>query len=186
MAARYSEAAAALLAGDGILYPRTWPERSDTGLLSRPPGYPAFVAAVYGAVGRATSTSSSSRPSSVRCPAAAPVPGGAGLGSGPGLASGLLGAVSPPLAYNAVLVTPDSLAALLVLAVVVLVWAGRRGARRCFAGAELAGIATWLRPNLLLLAPALLRGPAAAASAPRAAGARRLLMSATAASWSPR
>src|SRR5512139_1267207 len=51
MALRYSETAQRMLAGDGILYPRVRPDPSDTSLLARPPGYPAFVALVHRTLG---------------------------------------------------------------------------------------------------------------------------------------
>jgi 4-amino-4-deoxy-L-arabinose transferase-like glycosyltransferase len=77
-----------------------------------------------------------------------------------GLAAGVLAALSPPLGYHASIVTPDALTALLaVLAVLPLGCA--RAARGAAGGAWLAaagltvGIATWLRPNFLLLGPVL-------------------------------
>lgn len=101
MAARYQDAALAILDGDGILYPRAWPPPSDTGLLSRPPGYPAFVAAVYRHVGRsyfdvqlAQALLTSLLPPALLLLVARLV------GRGPGLAAGAVSAVSRPSAIT--------------------------------------------------------------------------------------
>lgn len=181
MAARYSEAARGLLAGDGILYPRHWPERSDTGLVSRPPGYPLFVAAVYRGVGESyLSVLLVQAVLGALLPVLTVYLLARVVGQRAALFGGLGAAMSPPLAYHAAELTPDSLAALLSLAVVALVWRGRRRLRRwCLAAGGLAGIASWLRPNLLLLAPALAAALPAASSRRRRSAA--LLMIGTAA-----
>ena len=51
MAMRYDAAALRMLAGDGLLYPREI-DPARTGLLARPPGYPAFLRVVYATLGR--------------------------------------------------------------------------------------------------------------------------------------
>jgi hypothetical protein len=161
MALRYTEAARALLAGDGLLYPRQWPDPADTSLLARPPGYAAFVAAVHVSLG--------SNYADVMIAQALLSALGAGLalvlvtrvaGHRAGVAAGLLTALSPPLASHVALVTPDTLCALVSLLVILLVWRARRGGRRARVGwlaaaGALAGFGTWLRPNFLLLAPFL-------------------------------
>jgi len=168
MAARYSEAASGLLRGDGLLYPRVWPDPHDTGLLSRPPGYPAFVAAVQRTLG-------GSYPDVLLTQAVVTsllpvlmlflVARVAGLRAG--IAAGILAALSPPLAYHAAVMTPDALSALLAVAIVFLLWCGRRAGPRAqgawlVAAGLVCGVTTWLRPNFLLLAPLLaLATPAA-------------------------
>jgi hypothetical protein len=157
MAARYTDAARELLAGDGVLYPRTWPQPSDTGLLSRPPGYPAVLAAIYATVG---TTYFDIQLVQVLLTSLVPpfllLLTTRVLGRGPGIGAGVLAALSPPLGFSAAVVTPDSLSTLVVVLVVVLLWAGRRGAPGYLLGAAaLTGLATWLRPNLLLLGPFL-------------------------------
>ncbi|HXY40114.1 MAG TPA: glycosyltransferase family 39 protein, partial [Vicinamibacteria bacterium] len=157
MAARYSEAAVALLEGDGILYPRRWPDPSDTGLVSRPPGYPAFVAMVEGVAGPSyVAVLSAQALLSVLAPVLLLLLASRAAGHRAGLAAGLVAAVSPPLGYHAVVFTPDALAALLAVAIVTVLCGGRRRpAAAAVAAGALAGIATWLRPNFLLL-PVLL------------------------------
>ncbi len=81
-------------------------------------------------------------------------------GSRADIAAGVLAALSPPLGYHASIVTPDALTALLaVLAVLFFACARRAGGRAGAAWLAAAGVtvgcATWLRPNFLLLAPAL-------------------------------
>ena len=153
MAARYSDAAAALLDGDGLLYPRVWPEPSDTAIVSRPPGYPAFVALVHAVAGRTyVAVLSAQALLAVLAPVLLLVLTSRAVGRRAGLAAGLVGAVSPPLGHYAAVFTPDALSALLAVAIVTVLWCGRRrpAAATIVAGA-LAGVATWLRPNFLLL-----------------------------------
>jgi len=161
MALRYTEAASAILEGDGILYPRVWPDPSDTGLLSRPPGYPAFVAAVHRILGDnyadvlAVQVVLTSLLAPVMLFLVTRV-----AGSRAGIVAGVLAALSPPLAYHAALVTPDALAALVAVVIVFLVGCARDARPRSRAAWLVAagvagGIATWLRPNFLPLAPAI-------------------------------
>jgi len=153
MAARYSDAAAALLEGDGILYPRTWPDRSDTALVSRPPGYPAFVALVQAVAGRTyLAVLSAQALVTVLLPVLLLWLASRAVGHRAGLAAGLVAAASPPLGYYAAVFTPDALAALLAVATVVVLWCGRRRpAAAAIVAGTLVGVATWLRPNFLLL-----------------------------------
>jgi hypothetical protein len=153
MATRYGAAATAILAGDGVLYPRVWPEREETGLVSRPPGYPALLAAIYGVLGQSYTNIQTVQ---VVCGALLPtlllVLMTRLAGFGAGLASGFLSAVSPPLAYHCGLVTPDSVSTTLAVAFVLVLWQARRS--RCLALAAagaVGGLTTWLRPNFLLL-----------------------------------
>lgn len=161
MALRYTEAAESILAGDGLLYPRVPPDPSETSLLARPPGYPAFVAVVHRTLG--TNYFDVMTAQALLCAL------GAGLalllvtrvaGHRAGFAAGVLTALSPPLAAGVALVTPDALAALVGVLIAFLLWRARRGGTRSraatlVAAGVLAGIGTWLRPNFLLLAPFL-------------------------------
>jgi 4-amino-4-deoxy-L-arabinose transferase-like glycosyltransferase len=160
MAARYDEAARAHLAGDGILYPRVWPEPSDTGLVSRPPGYPLFIAAVYRLVGEgffaiqlAQNLLGSLLPVILFLFATRI------LGRNLGLLAGSMAALSAPLGYYSNLITPDSLGATLgVLVLWLLFRSGWRSSGVVLAAGLVLGITTWLRPNFLLLAPFLALG----------------------------
>ncbi len=157
MATRYDQAAAALLDGDGLLYPRAWPPREDTSLLSRPPGYPALLAVVYATLGRAYTNVQL-----VQVLAGALVPAlllmlmARLAGFAAGVAAGFLAAISPPLAFHCGLITPDSTSAALTVAFVLVLWQARRHPRLALATAgAIGGLTTWLRPNYVLLCVAL-------------------------------
>lgn len=161
MAFNYTEAARAIQDGDGILYPREWPDPSETRLVSRPPGYPAFLAAVYGTLGPSyADVLAAQAVLTALLPVALLLLVTRLAGAHAGIAAGLLAALSAPLGYHASIVTPDGLSALLAVLITVLVWRARRGragARAAWlaaAGASV-GVATWLRPNFVLLAPLL-------------------------------
>ena len=173
MALHYTQAAAAILKGDGILYPRVWPDPSDTGLLSRPPGYPAFVAAVQATLGSHYADVLAAQAVLTSLVAVALLfLTTRVVGSRAGIAAGALAAISPPLGCYAALVTPDALAALVAVVVVCCVWCARDARPRARAGWLVAagvasGLATWLRPNFLPL------GPVLALAVPLALGRRR-------------
>jgi hypothetical protein len=171
MARRYDDAALAHLAGDGILYPRTWPDPSDTALVSRPPGYPLFLALVYGLIGR-----SAFAVQLVQALLGALLPvllfqlGTALYGLRLGVLAGAMAACSAPLAWHCGVVTPDSVSSLLAVAVVTLLWRDRwRPGWTTLAAGLLMGAATWLRPNFLLLAAFLSLGLVVASPRRRAA-----------------
>ena len=134
------------------------PDPSDTGLLSRPPGYPAFVAVVYRFVGRGyVAVLAAQALLGALLPPLLLALTARVAGAAAGVVAGVLAALSPPLGYFTAQLTPDALAALLAVLLLGLVWRGRRVARGWFLAAGcVAGVATWLRPNFLLLAPALL------------------------------
>ena len=159
MALNYTEAARAILDGDGILYPRVWPDPSETRLVSRPPGYPAFLAAVYATIGRSYADVLAAQSAlTALLPAVILLLVTRVAGSRAGLAAGVLAALSAPLGYHAAIVTPDALSAFLGVLLVAFVSAARRSRFRsawlAAAGATV-GLATWLRPNFLFLAPLL-------------------------------
>ena len=161
MALRYSEAASAILEGDGFLYPRVRPERSDTSLLSRPPGYAAFVAAVHRTLGSnyADVLTAQAVVASLLAPLMLLLVTRV-AGTRAGVVAGILSALSPPLASSAALLTPDALTALVAVVVALLACCARDARYRVRAAWLVAagvagGAATWLRPNFLLLAPVL-------------------------------
>lgn len=155
MAARYHEAALLHLTGDGWLYPRTWPAPSDTALVSRPPGYPLFIAATYRMFGpTAFGVVFVQALLGSLLPVVLLLLTTQLLGFRVGLVAGLVAAVDAASSWHTQILTPDSLGALLATSVVFLVWRDRWRPHRSavFAGL-LLGSATWLRPNFLLLAP---------------------------------
>jgi 4-amino-4-deoxy-L-arabinose transferase-like glycosyltransferase len=169
MASRYHEAAVAHLEGDGVLYPRTWPEPSDTALVARPPGYPLFVALVYRVADR-----SGFAVQLVQCAIGALLPvllfqlGTALFGLHVGGLAGLRAAFSAPLAWYSCVLTPDSLASLLAAAIMALLWRDRwRQGWTTIATGFLLGAATWFRPNFLLMAAFLSLGVLVGSPRPR-------------------
>jgi hypothetical protein len=169
MAARYEEAAEARLAGDGLLYPRVWPQKSDTGLVSRPPGYPLFLAAVYRAVEpRFAAVQLVQNVLGAFLPVLLCLLVGALFGRWAGVLAGLASAIDAPLAYYSNVITPDALGTLTAVGVMGLVWwRGWRTRAALIAAGLLLGAATWLRPNFLLLGPAIAAGLLLATPGPR-------------------
>jgi hypothetical protein len=158
MAARYDEAALAVLAGDGALFPRH-PDPARTGLLARPPGYALFLSTVYRLAGRSFFEVQLLQN---LLDAAGVLPlivlGTLLGGEGVGLLAGLLYAVSPHLAVGSNLLTPDSLCpAVLLLGLLPLVGVppGKAGIPRLVLAGLVLGAAAWLRPNWVLVGPAL-------------------------------
>ena len=161
MALHYTEAAEGILAGDGLLYPRVWPHPSETRLVSRPPGYPVFVAAVHRTLGSSyadvlaaqslltallpvallvlvTRVAGSRAGVPGRCPRGPlDAPRLPRFGRDPGRAH-RASSPSSPFFSSGARAAPG---------------AGPRPARLAAAGATV-GVTTWLRPNFLLLAPA--------------------------------
>ncbi len=159
MMQRYDEGAATILGGGGLLFVAR-PEPGDTALLSRPPGYSLFLAALYRTVGRGFFL--------VQLVQNLLNAAGVGLlvlladrlfGGRAAIASGALAALAPHLAYYSNLISPDVVCALPVLGGLLLVAPAARGRRvsltRALAAGALFGAAVWLRPNLLLLGMAV-------------------------------
>ena len=159
MAWRYDEAAASILRGDGVLWPRA-PDPARTGLLARPPGYPLYLAVVYAALGRSffaaqlvQNVLTSAGCVLLTLAAARLVSWRVGIGGG------LMAALSPHLAFSSNFVLPDALSALPLLAALVVLARAHPGPRTRWwvsaAAGGLVGTGVWLRPNVLLLAPFL-------------------------------
>lgn len=159
MAWRYDEAAVGIQRGEGILWPRQ-PDPARTGLLARPPGYPLYLALVYGTLGRSFFAAQLVQNvlTSAGCVlltlAAARL-----AGWGVGIGGGLIAALSPHLAFSSNFLLPDALSALPLLAALVVLARAHPGPRAgwwtsALAGA-LVGAGVWLRPNVMLLAPLL-------------------------------
>ena len=127
-------------------------------LLGHPPGYSFLLALLYRAFGESDAAAQifqmvcDSLAAALVLLIAAEV-----LPFGDAAAAGALAALSPQFCWNSLLLLPDTLAVLPVLAAVYLLLragAGRAGLRALGAGA-LVGLSCWLRANALLLAPFL-------------------------------
>jgi hypothetical protein len=178
MMQRYDEGAAAILRGDGLLFV-SGVEPSDTGLLSRPPGYSILLAAIYRVLGRGLFAAQLVQNGlNALVPVLVFLLGDTLLGRRTAIGAGLLAALLPHLAYYSALLTPDAVCAIPVLLALVLLVPIARGrgvpiARALLAGVAL-GLAVWLRPNLLLLGPTVAAAVAVLARRP----ARRWAMAA--------
>jgi 4-amino-4-deoxy-L-arabinose transferase-like glycosyltransferase len=159
MAQRYDDTALAILAGEGILWPRVR-DKQRTGLLSRPPGYALYLVAVYEALGRSFLAAQLVQNvlTSICCVLLVLL--AARLSSWPiGVTAGVFAALSPQLGYVSALVLPDALSALpLLVALLLLARAHPDGAWPWWTSAlagVLVGAGVWLRPNVVLLPPFL-------------------------------
>jgi 4-amino-4-deoxy-L-arabinose transferase-like glycosyltransferase len=164
MMQRYDEGAAALLRGDGLVFVSAG-DPSDTSLLARPPGYSLLLAAVYRLVGRGLfATQLVQNVLAALVPVLVFLLADAIVRRRAAVCAGLLAALLPHLAYYSALLTPDVVCVLPVLLGMILLAPCARGRTpglgpALAAGAAL-GLAVWLRPNLLLLGPAVAVGMA--------------------------
>ncbi|HEX6736923.1 MAG TPA: glycosyltransferase family 39 protein [Vicinamibacteria bacterium] len=159
MAGRYDDAALSILRGEGVLFPAQ-PDPADTGRLARPPGYAAFLAAVYAALGRSFFVVQLLQNLAASlAPVMVVLLGERLVGWRVGLLAGWMAALSSHLAYTTNLILADALCPLpLLLGLLLLIPAsdaplpslGPALARAAAAGA-LFGLGVWLRPNVLLL-----------------------------------
>ena len=124
MAWRYDEAAVGILRGDGILWPRL-PDPARTGLLARPPGYPLYLALVYAALGRSFFAAQLVQNILTSAGCVLLTLAAARLGIG----GGLIGALSPHLAFSSNFVLPDALSALPLLAALAVLARAHPGPR---------------------------------------------------------
>lgn len=134
------------------------PALADPDTLGHPPGYPVLIALVRGAGGRSdralqlVQAGADSLAAVLVFLIAVEL-----LPSGAAALAGLLVALAPQFAWNSVLLLPDTLAVLPVLAAVYLVARALKRPRLAafFAAGALVGVSCWLRANALLLAPVL-------------------------------
>jgi len=156
MTRRYDIHAVEMLQGAGLVFPRD-ADPADTGLVSRPPGYSILLAALYRVAGRGLSlTQLTQNLASSLAPALVLLLGALALSWRVGFVAGVLVAVAPHFAYYSNLILPDALCVLPVLAGSLFLQRGRRGKRAvawCATAGGVFGLATWLRPNMLVIAP---------------------------------
>jgi 4-amino-4-deoxy-L-arabinose transferase-like glycosyltransferase len=165
----YESEARRLLAGDLQTFVRGENPPSDANVLAHPPGYSMFMAAVFGAGGS---------PRALRIMQVLICSLGAVLvlliaaeflSWGAAWLAGVLVALSPQLAYNSLLLLPDSMSVLPILgALLLLLRRGRGGDWFALVGCgALLGLSLWLRANTLLL-PVFLAAAAGAVWLPPA------------------
>jgi hypothetical protein len=170
-----------MLAGDGWLYPAN-PDPARTGLLARPPGYPILLVAIDRTLGRsAYLVQLIQNVISSLASVALLLLGESLCGFSVGLVAALLAAVAPSLACGPALISPEAISALLLLAASVLLAKGAAAgepplAWRAVAAGLVFGVATWLRPNYLLLGAFLAVVLSLALRRPRAAFVRLLAL----------
>ena len=152
---RYKEEAQFLLAGDLTSFVKGSPSEPDTMILSHTPGYPIVIAAVYKLSGN---SDRALRLFQIACEAvtavlvfliaARLVPRVAAL------IAALLVAVAPPLAYRSLVLLPDTLSALPLVAAIFLIAKAveDRSVVKLFLAGGLIGVsAAWFRPDSVLL-----------------------------------
>jgi hypothetical protein len=136
---------------------------SDTGLLSRPPGYSILLAAIYRVVGRGFFAAQLvQNVLNALVPVLVFLLADTLVGRRSAIGAGLLAALLPQLAYYSALLTPDVVCAIPVLLALVLLVPVARGRRvsivRAILAGAMLGLSVWLRPNLLLLGPTVAAG----------------------------
>lgn len=131
---------------------------SDPNLMGHPPGYPLLWAASFRLFGE---TNRPVQLFQILCDAAAAVLvfliAAALFPTGAAVIAGLLVALAPQFTWNSVLLLPDTLAVLPILAAVYLLVRARErpGLLKTAGAGALIGLSCWLRANALLLAPFL-------------------------------
>jgi hypothetical protein len=154
LTARYKEEAQFLLDGDLTSLIRGSTSKPDEMILMHPPGYPIAMAAVYKISGN---SDRALRLFQIACEAvtvvllfflaARLVPLGAAV------IAALLAAVSPQLAFRSLLILPDSLSSLPLVAAILLFTQGvaDRSVRKMFFAGGLIGASVWFRPDSIFL-----------------------------------
>jgi 4-amino-4-deoxy-L-arabinose transferase-like glycosyltransferase len=154
LTARYKEEAQFLLAGDFTSFVKGSKTEADALILTHPPGYPIVIAAIYKISGN---SDRALRLFQISCDAltavlifliaARLIPRGAAL------LAAFLAAVAPQLAFRSLVILPESLNALpLVAAILLIVKAVEdRSVRKMILAGGLIGVAGWLRADSMLL-----------------------------------
>ncbi|HEU4479262.1 MAG TPA: glycosyltransferase family 39 protein, partial [Pyrinomonadaceae bacterium] len=161
LTARYKEEAQFLLAGDLTSFVKGSKSEADEMILTHPPGYPILMAIIYKISGN---SDAALRLFQIACEALAAVlvfliaarliPRGAAL-----LAAFLV-AIAPQLAFRSLVILPDSLTALPLLAAILLIIKAveDQSVRNMILAGALIGISCWLRADAILL-PVFLSAP---------------------------
>lgn len=129
---------------------------SEPDLLGHPPGYPFVLAAVYAVFGESDAAAQIFQAACDALAAALVFLIAAELLTyGVGIIAGALAAVAPQFCWNSLMLLPDTLAVLPLLAAVWLLVRAREGqpVLKALGAGALIGVSCWLRANALLLAP---------------------------------
>ena len=160
MARRYDDTALSILAGEGILFPKS-PDPARTGLASRPPGYGLFLASVYQTFGRSFPIVAAVQDVLTSLAVLLVMAFACRIfGLAAGALAALLVAISPHVAATSNLVLADAIASIPLLLAFLVALPVVRGAgssrsqiaRLVLMGA-LIGAGVWIRPNVVLLGP---------------------------------
>lgn len=151
----YKEDARVLARGDWRLFVRGANPPSDANVLAHPPGYPVVAALLFALTGE---SDAALRLLQLLCDAISVIfvflIALELTNKRVAVVAGVLAALSPQLAYNSLLLLPDSLAMLpLLMAVYLFIRAARQegGWIDLVAAGALVGLSCWLRPNALAL-----------------------------------
>jgi len=129
---------------------------SEPDLLGHPPGYPFVLAAVYAVFGESDAAAQVFQAACDALAAALVFLIAAELLTyGVGVVAGALACVAPQFCWNSLMLLPDTLAVLPLLAAVWLLVRAREGRAlaKALGAGVLIGLSCWLRANALLLAP---------------------------------
>jgi len=152
--ARYKEEAQFLLAGDLTSFVKGARSQPDTMILSHPPGYPMVIALIYKISGN---SDRALRLFQIACEAvtavlifliaARLVPRRAAF------IAALLAAVAPQLAFRSLVLLPDTLSSLPLVAAVLLIMKSveNHSIRKMILAGRLIGVSAWFRPDSVLL-----------------------------------
>jgi len=158
MVQHHQENASGLLRGEVTRFITGPAPPGDANILTYPPGYPILMAIVFRLF---TDADSSMRSFQVLCDAAAAVllffVAAQFLPRSAAFIAGVLAALSPQLSYYSLLLLPDSLATLPILAALYFVIRAIKTSSllAMIAAGVCVGLSCWLRSNALLLAPFL-------------------------------
>ncbi|MBV9957333.1 MAG: glycosyltransferase family 39 protein [Acidobacteria bacterium] len=151
----YKADARVLARGDWRLFVRGQNPPSDANVLAHPPGYPLLAALLFAFNGE---SDAALRLWQLLCDAASVIflflIARELLSQRVAVMAGVMAALSPQLAYNSLLLLPDSLAVLpILMSVYLFIRAAKeeRGWIKLLAAGALLGLSCWLRPNALAL-----------------------------------
>src|SRR5262245_6350626 len=154
-----------ILGSGGVLFPNGGWDRGDARMIAHPPAYAILMAALYrlnagsGSKARVEPLAQPLRWIQILLDSTAAIIvfwiAAELLSWAPALIAGLLVSISPHLAYYSLLLSPDSLAVVPILAAVYLLIKNLRNPRLVTGAAVglMIGLSCWLRSNALLLAP---------------------------------